>query len=323
MNLKQHNRFLNKYFLLALAMFVFSSPAQAVADWEPKGPIKLWIGFGAGGGTDIQARNLAKELEDLKGWRVIPENKAGAGGAVMAAALKGEKADGQTIGLAINNTFDFAPISNKNLSVDDFTYIVTTSASQMAILARTDSGWKSLDDMVKAAKGGKKIVWASYGAETQLATNAIAKHLGINVNHLTGKGGKSGVNALVSEDANVAWAGGAQRGLVESGVLTVLASAEDQPLVQAPNGKTLRDYGMDYNFGFKFVLVGPKGMKDEARDAIAGAVTAVLNDTNSETRKFVDKQYPPGPVIIAGDALENAIKSKYETNVKLLEAISK
>ncbi|TKJ36327.1 hypothetical protein CEE37_15100 [candidate division LCP-89 bacterium B3_LCP] len=73
--------------------------SSAQAEWQPKGPIKLWIGFGAGGGTDTQARSLAAELENLRGWRIIPENKAGGGGAVMAASLKNAPADGQTIGL--------------------------------------------------------------------------------------------------------------------------------------------------------------------------------------------------------------------------------
>ena len=62
------------------ALALLAGPAHA--EWAPKGPIKFWIGFGAGGGTDTQARALAEELEALKGWRIIPENKAGGGGAV-------------------------------------------------------------------------------------------------------------------------------------------------------------------------------------------------------------------------------------------------
>ena len=72
--------------IAAVATISFASPS--LAEWEPKGPIKVWIGFGAGGGTDTQVRTLAQELEASRGWRIIPENKAGGGGAVMAAQLK-------------------------------------------------------------------------------------------------------------------------------------------------------------------------------------------------------------------------------------------
>jgi tripartite-type tricarboxylate transporter receptor subunit TctC len=311
-----------KLFTAALMAFgLFAGPASA--EWQPKGPIKLWIGFGAGGGTDTQGRALAEELEKLKGWRIIPENKAGGGGTVMAAQLKNAPADGQTIGFAINTTFDFATLKNKNLAIDDFTFITTTAGSQMAILARTDSGWKTLEDMVAAAKGGTKIVWANWGDQVQAGAEVVARKMGISVNHLRGKGGKSGMNALVAQDANVAWGGGVQRGLVAAGELVILASAEDKPLVQAPKGKTLRDYGVDYSLGFQFILAAPKGMSTEARDAIANAIAEVLSNPNSKTAKFVTKQYPPGPVLIAGDKLTARLKKNFEANKVLLKAISK
>jgi tripartite-type tricarboxylate transporter receptor subunit TctC len=131
------------------------------------------------------------------------------------------------------------------------------------------------------------------------------------------------MNALVARDANVAWGGGVQRGLVAAGELVILASAEDKPLVQAPNGKTLRDYGIDYNLGFQFVLVGPKGMSNDARDTIARAIAEVLSKPDSKTRQFISKQYPPEPVLIAGDELTQQIKTTFEANKRLLKAVSK
>jgi len=296
--------------------------APAHAEWSPKGPIKFWIGFGAGGGTDTQARALAEELEALKGWRIIPENKAGGGGAVMAAQLKNEPADGQTLGLAINTTFDFATIGNENISIDDFTYITMTAGSQMAVLARADSGWKNLEDMVAAAKSGTKIVWANWGNQVQAGAEMVAQHYGIQVNHLRGKGGKSAINALVAKDANVGWGGGVQGPLVAAGELVILASAEPQPLVQAPNQKTLIDRGvMDTGLGFQFVLAAPKGMKADVRDTIAAAIHEVLSNPKSKTAKFITKQYPPGPLMTAGDALTAQLKKNLEANKELVKLV--
>lgn len=307
-----------KFFIpILMAIGLIASPAHA--EWQPKGPIKFWIGFGAGGGTDTQARSLAKELEKLKGWRIILENKAGGGGTVMAAQLKNAPPDGQTVGLATNVTFDFATLTNDALSFDDFTYITMTAGSQTGILARADSGWKTLDDMVAAAKSGTKIVWSNWGTLVEYGSELVANKMGIKVNHLRLKGGKSTLNALVAKDANVAWGGGVQRGLVAAGEVVILVSAEDKPLVQAPNGKTLHDYGIDHYLGFQFLLAGPKGMNPEARDAIAKAIHEVLMNPDSATRKFISKQYPPEPVLIAGKALDDRLRANHAANKKLLK----
>jgi len=305
--------------LLPILMAAALMAGPAHAEWKPNGPIKFWIGFGAGGGTDTQARTLAGELENLKGWRIIPENKAGGGGSVMAAQLKNAPTDGQTVGLAINTTFDFATLKNDNLSIDDFTYITMTAGSQTGILARADSGWKTLEDMAAAAKSGTKIVWSNWGDLVQAGSELVAEKLGIQVNHLRMKGGKATLNALVAKDANVAWGGGVQRGLVAAGEVVILASAEDKPLVQAPNGKTLKQYGIDHYLGFQFLLAGPKGMDPAARDAIIEAIHEVLSNPESKTRQFISKQYPPEPVLLAGDALTARLKANHEANKKLLK----
>ncbi len=128
-------------FILSLVMVAGLLAAPVQAEWQPKGPIKFWIGYGAGGGTDTQARTLAGELKELKGWHIIPENKAGSGGTVMAAQLKNAPTDGHTVGFATNAPFDFGTLKNDNISIDDFTYITSTAGSQTGILARTDTGW--------------------------------------------------------------------------------------------------------------------------------------------------------------------------------------
>ena len=237
----------------------------------------------------------------------------------MAAQLKDAPADGQTIGFAINTTFDFATLGSDNIGVDDFTYITTTSGSQVGVLARADSGWKTLEDMVAAAKGGETIVWANWGDQVEAGAELIARKFDIDVNHLRADGGRESVNALVAEDANVAWGGGVQRGLVDAGEVVILASAEKDPLVQAPDGKTLKDYGIDNAFAYQFMLAGPAGMSDEARDAIADAIGEILADPESKTRQFVEKQYPPGPLVIAGEELDAMIRENAEANAAMME----
>ena len=172
----------------------------------------------------------------------------------------------------------------------------------MAVLARADSGWKSWRTWSPRPRAARRSS-GQLGQPSAAGAEIVAKHFGIDVNHLRGKGGKSAINALVARDANVGWGGGVQRGLVAAGELVILASAEDAPLVQAPGGKTLKGYGIDLSLGFQFLLAGPKGKSTEAADAIAKAIAEVLSNPESKTAKFVSKQYPPGPVVLAGDEL--------------------
>ena len=64
------------------SMMLASSLVEA-ADWQPDGDIRLQIGFGAGGSTDVMGRVLAKTIEEQTGWNVIAENKTGGGGMAM------------------------------------------------------------------------------------------------------------------------------------------------------------------------------------------------------------------------------------------------
>ncbi|HSG57502.1 MAG TPA: tripartite tricarboxylate transporter substrate-binding protein, partial [Paracoccaceae bacterium] len=201
------------------ALLLAAGPA--LAEWNPDGPIRLWIGYGAGGGTDVQGRTLAKEIEAKRGWQVIPENKAGDDGTVMSVQLKEEEPDGQTLGFAITTTYDFAPMNSDSLSPEEFTYITTTAGSQMAVLARAESGWKTLEDL-QAAAASEQIVWANWGTQVEAGAEIVARALDIEVNHLRTDGGRGALNALVAMDANVGWGGGVQKPLVEAGELVIL-----------------------------------------------------------------------------------------------------
>ncbi|SFF01944.1 Tripartite-type tricarboxylate transporter, receptor component TctC [Sulfitobacter brevis] len=307
--------------MVGASLAIFASPA--FAEWKPDGPIRLWIGYGAGGGTDVQGRTLAKEIEALRGWKVIPENKAGDDGTVMSAQLKSEAPDGQTLGFAITTTYDFAPMNSDNLAPEDFTYITTTAGSQMAVLARADSGWNTLEDLQAAANGGEQIVWANWGTQVEAGAELVARGLGISVNHLRTEGGKGALNALVSMDANVGWGGGVQKPLVEAGVLKILASAETGPVALDPEKPTLKDIGVDLNLGYQYIITAPAGMPEEIREEIASVVAEILANPESETRQFIEKQYPPAPIVTQGEALRTQILSTYDANIEMMKVFDK
>jgi tripartite-type tricarboxylate transporter receptor subunit TctC len=90
-------------------------------------PIKLMVGFPAGGSTDVVARVLADKLKDALGQPVIVENKAGAGGQLAAQALKAAAPDGNTLFLSHDHTISILPQVVKNAGYDsakDFVPVV-------------------------------------------------------------------------------------------------------------------------------------------------------------------------------------------------------
>ena len=143
-----------KQLLSAVFVATLALVPAAKAEWKPAGPITLNIGFKAGGGTDTQARLIGEELSAKKGWKFVFKNITGKGGANLARALKGKPSDGHTIGMAVTETFTYNPLISKKAgySADDFDYIITTAPTQMGLVVRSDSGWKTMDDMVNAAK---------------------------------------------------------------------------------------------------------------------------------------------------------------------------
>ena len=108
--------------ILALVAVLSLSSALAVpAAAQTAGsqsPIRILVGFPAGGGTDAIARTLAEKLKDQLGQPVVVDNRAGAGGQIAAQALKAAAPDGQTLFLSHDHTISILPLVTKNPGFD-------------------------------------------------------------------------------------------------------------------------------------------------------------------------------------------------------------
>ena len=78
------------------AAVLLSALGQAKADWPADRPIRVIVGFGAGGGTDIVARIVAQALSEKLNQSVLVENKPGAGGAIAGEQVVKSDKDGYT-----------------------------------------------------------------------------------------------------------------------------------------------------------------------------------------------------------------------------------
>lgn len=304
------------------AFAVSASIATAhAADWKPAGPIKLMIAFRAGGGVDTQARLIAEELTARHGWKIIPENLAGKGGAIMARALKKQPADGLAIGMTVSESLTYTPsaVRKAGFALKDFTMLTSTSGSQVALFAKASRGWKNLGDVIAAAKSGKKITLGAISPKLTDGAYLIAKENKIKFSVVRTKGGKGALNGVLADDLDVAWGAGPQNKGVAAGDLVNLVSAEGKPLAISPGAPLLKDYGVPYILGSKFMFIAPAGLPDNARKAITEAIVAIVKDPKSKVNGLITKRFG-GVQIIAGQDLQALMDKQSAEDKKLLEA---
>src|SRR5436309_9973109 len=105
----QWSRKQNAAGVLAFILAAFLSSAPARAQTFPDRPIKMIVGFSAGGGTDVIARILAQKLSESLGQTVVVENRTGASGLIAAEAVAKSTPDGYTLMMGSQTTLAVAP----------------------------------------------------------------------------------------------------------------------------------------------------------------------------------------------------------------------
>lgn len=306
----------------ALGIVAATALGAAAEDWKPAGPVKLMIAFAAGGGADTQARLIAEELEATLGWSFIPEQVTGKGGLNLAAAMKSEANDGTVIGMAVTETLGYnMAASNSGMTPADFTPITTTAGFQMGVVARSDKGWTTMADVVAAAKSGQDIRFGVMSPRLADLAYLLGKAQGVDFNIISVKGGKAVMNGVNAGDMDIGFMAGIQAKGVAAGDLVNLASALKAPLVQTPDAPTFADLGVEFSADGYFMFMGPAGMPDDARAALANAIKGVVENPETKAGGLIKKAFGGASVIMGGD-LDAMVASDYASAGDLLKAAS-
>jgi len=307
----------------ALAAAAATAGGAVAADWTPPGPIKLMIGFRAGGGADTQARLIAEELEARHGWKLIPEQVTGKGGATLAAALKDEPNDGTAIGMLVTESLGYNMVSARNpgYTEKDFTPITTTAGFQMGVVALTSKGWKTMADVFEAAKGGQAIRFGVMSPKLADLAYLMGKANGVEFNIVMVRGGKAVMDGLNGGDLDVGWGAGIQTKAVQAGDMVNLASGLSVRLDATPDAPLMSDLGVEFTADGYFLFVAPAGLSAEARAAMASAIGEIITDKNSKAASFIDKGFG-GAKVIQGAELDALMAAEVSGAKGLLAAAS-
>lgn len=267
--------------LAAIAALVFALPAFAE---YPDKPINLVVGFRAGGGSDAAARILATELEAQLGQKVIVENKGGAGGAVTAQYIMGQKPDGYTIGFAVNTTFAYTPLTgNVEYGIDDVDYIATTHGYRVVFIANKDAPF---DDWAGMLANAKERGWINYASIIPL-DRAVIQYIGkkeeIPVNIVPTRGGSAARQAVMGGHVDLGFSGSNAIGPYEEGGLKILASMNPGGIEEHADIPTLDALGYDAVMNDAAIFFAPKGTDQEALAKIESALAEAV-----KSEAFVD-----------------------------------
>jgi tripartite-type tricarboxylate transporter receptor subunit TctC len=239
------------YRALCLAAFLAGLTAAPVAaqDWPTK-PIRVLVGFGAGGGTDIVTRIVADPLGELLGQPVVTENKPGAGGSIASETVAKSAPDGYTASmLSAGHTVSAVMFKALNYdSVKDFAPVGLVANSAFVIVTRKDFPANDIKGLIAAAKAAPgKLNFASVGVgSTQHFTGELFRQsAGIEVTHIPYRRTPEVVTALRRSEADYAVElAHAVAGQVQAGELKILAVTTPKRWPTLPDVPTLAEVGV-------------------------------------------------------------------------------
>jgi tripartite-type tricarboxylate transporter receptor subunit TctC len=233
--------------LLATGLQARPIYAQSEANY-PNRPIRLVLGFAAGGGNDIMARIVAGKLQVSLGQPIVIENKPGAGGRISAAYVATTPPDGYTLLLGPSGTMAVSPAIYKKLTYSTLRDFVPISmiASFPLILVVNPSGPKTIQELVAWAKAHPDQ--ANYGTSSPaftLATELFKLKTGAPMTSIPYKSSNEACVSVLSQQSLLAIVDPPPATpLIKSGQLRALGVTSETRLPDLPDVPTMSEAGV-------------------------------------------------------------------------------
>jgi len=256
--------------------------AVAGAEAYPSKPIKIVVGFPAGGPTDVLVRTLAQEMAVSLGQPMIVENKSGAAGDIAATEVVRAAPDGYTLlfttmSLVVNPHLQ---VSAKYDPLTDLTPIGLIAELPQVLLTGGTSPYSTLEDLVKAArKEPGAVPYAAASLGSQLATELFTSVAKVKMNPILYRGGNPALNDLMSGQVAMMLAPNiGLADLVAARKVKVLAAAYGARLSNFPTVPTLAELGYaNVERASPWVgMLGPAKLSPDAIKRLNAAMNAAL-----------------------------------------------
>ena len=271
--------------ILASAM---AAPAIAHAQSDfPNRPIKLVIPWPPGASADAFLRTIADQAGKRLGQNVVPDNKPGANGTFGAVVLKDARPDGYTLaqihtGVVRAQLMAEQPTYNAQT---DFTYIIQLSGSAHGIVVRADSPYKTLEDLIAAAKASPgKLNYGTFGPSSvqNMTMVDLQQRLGIELTHVPYRGGSELYQGLLGSQIEIIADASGWIPLVQSGQFRLLVVWGSNRMKLFPEVRTLKEAGIDLAVNSPYGICGPRGMEPAIVKKLHDAFKEALYDAATQ-----------------------------------------
>jgi len=191
--------------LLSLSLL----PSIASAQEYPARPVRIVVPYAAGGNADILGRTLAQKLGDALKQPFVVENRGGANGGIGTDLVAKSAPDGYTLLVTASGPIVVNPTLYKSVPYDplkDFAPISECAVYQYVLVTLATSPWKSIADIVAAARarpGGVSYGSTGVGGGNHLAGELFALATGTQLTHVPYKGSAPALSDLLGGQLSI------------------------------------------------------------------------------------------------------------------------
>lgn len=274
---------------LAAAMLMAGPIASAQSTYPTK-PVHLLVPYAAGGAVDILARTLGDVVSKRWNQTVVVENRPGAGGVVASQALASSAPDGYTL-MVVASGHPTNPFLFPKLPYDtfkDFTAITLLASSPNILLVRADSPYKTLADVIAAAKakpGGLSFAHAGNGTSQHLAGTLFKSMAQIDIEPIPYKGGAPALNDLLGGQIPMSFNNGPEAvGQILAGTVRALAVTTATRASFLPDVPSIAETVPGYDTEVWWGLLGPRGLPADLTEKLALDFVAALKTEDVKQR---------------------------------------
>lgn len=276
---------------LALASTLLGTLATPSLAQSDK-PVRLLVGYAAGGPVDAMARIFAPLFAKELGQPVVVENKPGASGAVAGELTVGAAPDGLTLFFAASPTITIVPHIQKKMRYDpnrDLLAVVPLLSYANVLVVNKDNPARTLDDLLAQARANPgKLFYGSagVGASNHLSGELLAAQAGVKLVHVPYKGNAPAMNDVMGGQLTMMFdiVGGARK-YITAGQVRALAVTSAQRNPMLPDVPTLRESGLPhYEVGGWYGLYAPPKLPAAQASRILEATHRVQASAEMQAR---------------------------------------
>ena len=262
-------------------------PGIALAQKYPARPVRLVVGYAAGGAADVLARIVGQALSERLGQTFVVENRTGAGGNIATETVLRAPADGYT--LLVNTT----PIVTGAPLADDFDLSRDTlpiggiSRGYLTMLVHPSVPAKNLAEFIAYAKANPgKIAMSSAGNGTppHMAGELFKMMADVDIVHVPYRGGGPALADLIGGQVQMMFSNLPTDEYVATGKLRALAVTTAMRAKTMPDVPSVGEYVPGYEASVAFGLCGPKALPADIAESVSQALSASLTDASVQAK---------------------------------------